>query len=84
MNCGIKNEPALDQGLNIPFSSRHYTECLTVGAERFGWPQRTPAVGSMRQDGTILGWGVAGCSWLAARFAAEARVELHADGRRAS
>ena len=76
----LKNEPALDQGLNIPFSSRHYAECLTLGAERFGWSARTPAVGSMRKDGTLLGWGVAGCSWLAARFAAEARVELHADG----
>jgi xanthine dehydrogenase YagR molybdenum-binding subunit len=34
----------------------------------------------MRKDGTILGWGVAGCAWLAARFDAEARVELRADG----
>jgi xanthine dehydrogenase YagR molybdenum-binding subunit len=76
----LKNEPALDQGLNIPFSSRHYTECLRAGAEKFGWSERTPAVGSMHKDGTILGWGVAGCSWLADRFAAEARVELHADG----
>ncbi len=76
----LKNEPENDQSLDIPFSSRHYVECLTLGAEKFGWPQRTPAVGSMRRDGTILGWGMAGCSWLAARFNAEARVELHADG----
>ena len=76
----LHNEPSQDQGLGIPFSSRHYAECLTLGAERFGWSQRTPAVGSMRRDGTILGWGVAGCSWLAARLGAEARVELLADG----
>ncbi len=76
----LHNEPAQDQDLAIPFSSRHYTECLTLGAERFGWSQRTPEVGSMRRDGTILGWGMAGCSWIAARFGAEARVELHADG----
>jgi xanthine dehydrogenase YagR molybdenum-binding subunit len=76
----LRNEPAHDQNLNIPFSSRHYAECLTLGAQKFGWSQRTPAVGSMRQNGTILGWGVAGCSWIAARFGAEARVELHADG----
>ena len=76
----IKNEPVEDQSLNIPFSSRHYVECLTVGAEKFGWPQRTSQIGSMRKDGTILGWGVAGCAWLAARFDAEARVELRADG----
>jgi xanthine dehydrogenase YagR molybdenum-binding subunit len=76
----IKNEPAEDQSLNIPFSSRHYVECLTLGAQKFGWSQRTPAVGSMRKDGTILGWGVAGCAWLAERLDAEARVELRADG----
>ncbi len=76
----IKNEPERDQEQNIPFSSRHYIECLRLGAEKFGWSQRTPAVGSMRKDGAILGWGMAGCSWLAARAAAEARVELRADG----
>ncbi len=76
----LQNEPERDQGLDIPFSSRHYTECLTLGAERFGWSQRSPAVGSMRKDGAILGWGISGCSWIAGRFAAEARVELHADG----
>jgi len=76
----LRNEPAHDQHLNLPFSSRHYAECLTLGAQKFGWSQRTPAVGSMRQNGTILGWGVGGCSWIAARWGAEARVELHADG----
>ncbi len=76
----IKNEPERDQEQNIPFSSRHYVECLMLGAEKFGWSRRTPAIGSMRKDGAILGWGMAGCSWLAGRFAAEARVELRADG----
>lgn len=76
----IKNEPERDQEQNIPFSSRYYIECLTLGAVKFGWAQRTPAVGSMRKDDAILGYGMAGCSWIAARFAAEARVELRADG----
>lgn len=76
----LQNEPARDQDLDVPFSSRHYAECMTLGAERFGWSRRSPAVGSMRKDGSILGWGMSGCSWIAARFAAEARVELHADG----
>lgn len=76
----LHNEPERDQSLDVPFSSRHYAECLTVGSEKFGWSQRSPAVGSMRKDGAILGWGVSGCSWIAGRFAAETRVELHADG----
>jgi xanthine dehydrogenase YagR molybdenum-binding subunit len=76
----LHNEPERDQGENIPFSSRHYAECLTIGAQRFGWSERLPAIGSMRKDGAILGWGMSGCSWIAGRFAAEARVELRADG----
>ncbi|MEA3085851.1 MAG: xanthine dehydrogenase YagR molybdenum-binding subunit [Paraburkholderia sp.] len=73
------NEPAIDEGLNVPFSSRHLKECLTLGAEKFGWAQRTPAVGSMRRDGMVVGWGVAAGSWAARRLATETIVELHAD-----
>jgi xanthine dehydrogenase YagR molybdenum-binding subunit len=74
------NEPPLDQSLNVPFSSRHMRECLTAGAQRFGWAGRNPKVGSMRQDGAIVGWGVAGCSWMAKRNPAEVSVALTADG----
>jgi xanthine dehydrogenase YagR molybdenum-binding subunit len=76
----LNNEPALDERLNIPFSSRHMKECLTVGTERFGWSRRTPEVGSMKREGLTLGWGVAACSWLAARIETEATVELLQDG----
>src|SRR5207249_7601619 len=51
-----------------------------LGAEKFGWSKRTPKVGSMKRDGLTLGWGMAGCSWIAARLAAEASVQLRDDG----
>jgi xanthine dehydrogenase YagR molybdenum-binding subunit len=76
----IINEPKIDEGLGIPFSSRHMLECLQLGAEKFGWPRRTPGIGSMKRDGLTLGWGMAGCAWIAARFDAEANVELRDDG----
>jgi xanthine dehydrogenase YagR molybdenum-binding subunit len=34
----------------------------------------------MKRDGLTLGWGMAGCSWIAARFPAEASVQLRDDG----
>jgi xanthine dehydrogenase YagR molybdenum-binding subunit len=80
MQLRILNEPKIDEGRNVPFSSRHLLECFQVGAERFGWAKRTPTVGSMQRDGLTLGWGMAGCTWIAARFAAAASVELRADG----
>jgi xanthine dehydrogenase YagR molybdenum-binding subunit len=72
----LKNEPAMDESLNIPFSSRHMKECLTVGAEKFGWSRRTPEVGSMKRDGLTLGWGVGSCWCFAARTETVDRVEL--------
>ena len=76
----LLNEPEKDEGLNLPFSSRHFVECLKVGADKFGWSKRTPQVGSMRKDGLVLGWGVAGCSWIAERTEAQASVDLHDNG----
>src|ERR1700704_1375629 len=76
----IINEPKTDESLGIPFSSRHMLECLELGAEKFGWSKRNPEVGSMKRDGLILGWGMAGCAWVAARFPAAANVQLRDDG----
>ncbi len=76
----ILNEPKMDEEKGIPFSSRHLVECFQLGAEKFGWSKHTPGVGSMKRDGLTLGWGMAACSWVAARFAAEAGVQLRDDG----
>ncbi|HEY7010060.1 MAG TPA: molybdopterin cofactor-binding domain-containing protein, partial [Jatrophihabitantaceae bacterium] len=76
----VINEPKIDEGLGLPFSSRHLLECFELGAQKFGWSRRTPGVGSMTRDGLTLGWGMAGCTWPAARFAAEASVQLRDDG----
>jgi xanthine dehydrogenase YagR molybdenum-binding subunit len=74
------NEPKLDEALGVPFSSRHLKECLTLGSEKFDWPKRNPQIGSMNRDGAILGWGMASCSWIAARFDCTASIELRDDG----
>src|SRR6478752_461166 len=76
----ILNEPKIDEGEGIPFSSRHYLECLQLGAERFGWSKRNAEVGSMKRDGLTLGWGVGGAAWIATRDSAAANVELRDDG----
>jgi xanthine dehydrogenase YagR molybdenum-binding subunit len=76
----ILNEPKIDESLGIPFSSRHLLECFKLGAEKFGWSKRNSAVGSIKQDGLTLGWGMAGCAWISGRFPASASVELRDDG----
>ncbi len=76
----VINEPKIDEGLGLPFSSRHLLECFKLGAKKFGWSARTPEIGLMKRNGLTLGWGMAGCSWIAARFPAEASVQLRNDG----
>lgn len=76
----VLNDPKIDESMGIPFSSRHMPECYELGAEKFGWSKRTPEVGSMQRDGLTLGWGMAGCTWFAARFPAEASVQFRDDG----
>ncbi len=80
MQLRLINEPSIDESRNVPFSSRHLKECITMGADKFGWSRRTPQVGSMRRDGLVLGWGMAAGSWAARRVPAEATVELMSDG----
>lgn len=77
----LKNDADRDEGRNLPFSSRHLKECYTTGAEKIGWKNRTPAVGSMRRNGKIIGMGVGGASWAAARIPCTSTVELCPNGR---
>jgi xanthine dehydrogenase YagR molybdenum-binding subunit len=74
------NEPEKDESNGKPFSSRHLKECITTGAEKFGWSKRNSAVGSMRQGDLVLGWGMACASWGAFRMPCEVAVALNNDG----
>jgi len=76
----LRNYAEKDEGSDKPWSSKHLREAYQVGAERFGWKQRNPAVGSMRKGDEILGWGMATMTWPGHRQNAEVRVQLLADG----
>lgn len=76
----VINEPKHDEGSNIPFATRTLLDCYKLGAEKFGWKDRNPAIGSMKKNGLTLGWGTAGAGWIAERVPAEALVELKDDG----
>ena len=76
----LKNDTLVDPSNGKPFSSRYMKECLTTGADRFGWSRRTPAVGSMKRDGKLIGWGVGCASWGAGRSGTNSNVSLNDDG----
>ncbi|HEX4342077.1 MAG TPA: xanthine dehydrogenase family protein molybdopterin-binding subunit, partial [Verrucomicrobiae bacterium] len=63
-----------------PWSTKHLTEAYRVGAEHFGWQNRTAAPGSMRKEGMLVGWGMATATYPGYMMAAEATVSLKTDG----
>jgi xanthine dehydrogenase YagR molybdenum-binding subunit len=75
-----RNEPALDEGANKPFSSRSLMQCYDRGAERFGWSRRSPDPRSMRDGRLLIGFGCASATYPVWYLPTSARVRLHLDG----
>lgn len=77
----VVNDATKDPLTGRPFSSRHLVECLTIGAERFGWEDRRMLPGSMvASNGDLVGWGVGCGAYKAATAPAMARIHARADG----
>jgi xanthine dehydrogenase YagR molybdenum-binding subunit len=76
----LQNQTQVHQRKNLPFSSKHYSECLKVGAERFGWVNPRPQPRSQTRDGLQVGWGMAGATFPGYRGKAEVKVRLLPDG----
>jgi xanthine dehydrogenase YagR molybdenum-binding subunit len=56
----IKNDTQVDpENPKRPFSHRNLVGCLRLGAERFGWSQRNPSPGQVRDGQWLVGIGMA-------------------------
>lgn len=75
-----RNHTDIDPHRGAPFSSKHLLACYERGAERFGWAQRTPEPGSMRDGDALVGWGMATATHPAWLMGATARVRLERRG----
>jgi xanthine dehydrogenase YagR molybdenum-binding subunit len=76
----LRNYAEMHPQLGLPWSSKALRECYEVGAERFGWFDRDPEVGSMTDGRWRVGMGVAGIGWLWVQFHCRARVTIDAAG----
>jgi xanthine dehydrogenase YagR molybdenum-binding subunit len=76
----ICNEPDVDPGSGLPFSSRNLVACLREGAERFGWAGRDPAPGIRRDGRWLTGTGVAASTFVAVRQPSQATARAEPDG----
>jgi xanthine dehydrogenase YagR molybdenum-binding subunit len=75
-----RNYSDRDQNADIPYTSKALRECYQRGAAAFGWERRNPEPRSMRDDGDLVGWGMATGIWEAIDNQFTVRVVLTANG----
>ena len=76
----LRNDTMTDPYTGRPFSTRAMRECLLQGAEQFGWAQRTPEPRSMRENGWLIGKGVAAAVYTHWRWPGTTRMVVRRDG----
>jgi xanthine dehydrogenase YagR molybdenum-binding subunit len=74
------NDTMVDSVTGKRWSSRSLMTCYDQAAEAFGWKQRNPRPGSMRDGDWLVGWGCATAVYPTHVGAATARVRLRSDG----
>jgi xanthine dehydrogenase YagR molybdenum-binding subunit len=77
----IRNDTQVDpRNPQRRFSERHLVECLTTGAEKFGWSRRSPSPGRIREGKWLVGMGMAAGIRLNLAFPSAARIRLERGG----
>ena len=74
------NDTMTDPLTGRSYSSRSLMRCFDTAAERFGWAQRNPQPGSMRDGDWLVGYGCAAAAYPSNIGPAAARVRLQPDG----
>ncbi|WP_188194238.1 xanthine dehydrogenase family protein molybdopterin-binding subunit [Nonomuraea sp. SYSU D8015] len=76
----MRNEPERNPVDGKRFARRFLREAYALGAERFGWKERDPRPGAMRDGRWLVGMGVATAYHPAMHMPVSAAVRLSADG----
>ncbi|WP_043358594.1 xanthine dehydrogenase family protein molybdopterin-binding subunit [Belnapia sp. F-4-1] len=76
----LRNYAEQDQQKGLPWSSKELRACYETAAERFGWARRKPEPRSMREGGTLTGYGMATAIYHSDRSGGSASVALTGNG----
>ncbi|MBA1274500.1 xanthine dehydrogenase family protein molybdopterin-binding subunit [Stutzerimonas azotifigens] len=77
----VLNEPEIDPERGVPFATRSLVACMRTGAERFGWNNRNPAPGRVREGRRLIGMGMAAAIRPNYLGASRAQVSMSPTGR---
>ena len=76
----LRNYAEIDPSTGHEWSSKSLRQCYQMAADRIGWHQRNPKVGSMREGRHLVGYGMATGIYPTRQMPAVARVILKPDG----
>ncbi|USQ71725.1 xanthine dehydrogenase family protein molybdopterin-binding subunit [Roseomonas mucosa] len=77
----LRNHADVEPDTGHHWSSKSLKACYQAAAERIGWFERNPAIGSMREGRHRVGFGMATAIYPTLQMPALARCILGADGR---
>ncbi len=75
------NDTQTDPVTGLPFSSRSLMQCYDQAAARFGWANRHPEPGTMRDGDWLVGFGCATACYPTNIAPAAARLSVTPDGK---
>jgi xanthine dehydrogenase YagR molybdenum-binding subunit len=76
----IINDTPVNPQNNLPWTSRYLKECYALGKEKIGWNKRPSAPGTLKEDGMLVGYGMAVGVFWAGRGDATVKAILRPDG----
>ncbi|HXT17173.1 MAG TPA: xanthine dehydrogenase family protein molybdopterin-binding subunit [Gemmatimonadaceae bacterium] len=76
----LKNYAEEDPEEEKPWSSKSLRECYAIVADGFGWKHRDPKPRSMRENGVLIGMGMASSTYPVKQMPASAIARLTPDG----
>jgi xanthine dehydrogenase YagR molybdenum-binding subunit len=76
----IINNAEVSPQNKLPWTTKYLKECYALGREKIGWDKRPTVPGSLKEDGMLVGYGMAVGIFGAGRGGATAKGVLRSDG----
>lgn len=81
LDIRVRNYADREPGTDKEWSSKELLACYQAAAERIGWFDRDPRVGSMRENGRLIGYGMATAIYPTLQLPTVTRIILGPDGQ---
>ena len=81
LDIRLRNYADKEPDTGHEWSSKSLKECYQIAAERIGWFDRDPAIGSMRDGRDLIGFGMCTSIYPTLQMPAVAKIILNPDGR---